>query len=249
MPHLTSEQRLRAIGMLEARVSQRTVAQRLGCSQPAISNLARHYGETGTVNDGPRRGRPRVIITNQDRWIVLQHLRDRFCHATQTAAVTKGHHNNRISVSTVRRRLRSRGLVARRPCRGPVLKAVHRRNRLRDGVCSIAAKHSNSGVQSCSAMSPDFASMLLMGVNGYDAEVGKGFRTLLVVIEGNLTSQRYVNEVLRPYLLPFLQAHPDIALFQQDNARPHAARLTTNFLQEQGVEVMPYSPDLNPIEH
>uniref|UniRef100_UPI00358E635A dynactin subunit 1-like n=1 Tax=Myxine glutinosa TaxID=7769 RepID=UPI00358E635A len=108
MPRLTSEQRLRAIEMLEDGVSQRTIAQRLGCSQPAISNLTRCYGETGTVNDGPRRGRPRVTTPNEDRCIVLQHLRGRFRPATQTAAVTKGRHNNRISVSTVWRRLREK---------------------------------------------------------------------------------------------------------------------------------------------
>lgn len=39
---------------------------------------------------------------------------------------------------------------------------------------------------------------------------------------------------------------------QQDNARPHAARFTQDFLQAQGVDVLPwpaYSPDLSPIEH
>ena len=76
-------------------------------------------------------------------------------------------------------------------------------------------------------------------------------RTPLVIVEGNLTAQCYVTEVLRPHLLPFLQAHPDITVFQQDRARPHTALLTTNFLQEQGVETnswMSCSPDLNPIE-
>ena len=58
-------------------------------------------------------------------------------------------------------------------------------------------------------------------------------------------------DVLEPHLVPFMEAHPEIDIFQLDNARPHAARLNTNFLQTQGIQVMqwmPYSPDLNPIE-
>jgi transposase len=41
-------------------------------------------------------------------------------------------------------------------------------------------------------------------------------------------------------------------LFQQDNARPHIARLSMNFLQSNNVNTLPWpsrSPDLVPIEH
>ena len=40
--------------------------------------------------------------------------------------------------------------------------------------------------------------------------------------------------------------------FQQDNARPHTARICQQFLQTQNYAVLPwppYSPDLSPIEH
>ncbi len=77
-------------------------------------------------------------------------------------------------------------------------------------------------------------------------------RTPLIVIEGNLTAARYVDEVLSAELIPFLQQNPDIAIFQHDNARPHTARETAEYLHAEGVNVMPwpaFSPDLNPIEH
>ena len=77
-------------------------------------------------------------------------------------------------------------------------------------------------------------------------------RTELVVIDGNLSPQRYVNFVLRPVVLPFLNAHRDITTFQQDNARPHSAQLTQNFLGNKNTNVSPWpacSPDLSPIEH
>jgi transposase len=41
-------------------------------------------------------------------------------------------------------------------------------------------------------------------------------------------------------------------LFQQDNARPHTARVTMDYLEHNNINVLPWpskSPDLNPIEH
>ncbi|GFX66284.1 uncharacterized protein TNCV_342581 [Trichonephila clavipes] len=46
-----------------------------------------------------------------------------------------------------------------------------------------------------------------------------------------------------------LSSHPG-AIYQQDNARPHTARLSQQCLQ--GYDVLPWparSPDLSPIEH
>ena len=72
----------------------------------------------------------------------------------------------------------------------------------------------------------------------------------LVVVRGNLTAQRYINDVLEQNLLPIIDRSTQI--LQQDNARPHTARVTMGFLEENDVNVLPWpykSPDLNPIEH
>ncbi|GFS61423.1 hypothetical protein TNCV_4311621 [Trichonephila clavipes] len=42
-------------------------------------------------------------------------------------------------------------------------------------------------------------------------------------MRGSLTGQRYVDDILRPHVEPFLNGLPG-AIFQQDNARPHTAR-------------------------
>ena len=74
-------------------------------------------------------------------------------------------------------------------------------------------------------------------------------RSQLVQVQGCLNAQHYVHNILQPHALPLLAA--PCAVFQQDNARPHTARLTTNFLAANNVNTLPWpslSPNLNPIE-
>ncbi|KFM64705.1 hypothetical protein X975_00717, partial [Stegodyphus mimosarum] len=64
-----------------------------------------------------------------------------------------------------------------------------------------------------------------------------------------MTAQRYVDYVLRPVTLPYVQWVPS-ALHQQDNAQPHTARISQRALQNAHVLNWPsFSPDLSPIEH
>ena len=75
-------------------------------------------------------------------------------------------------------------------------------------------------------------------------------KTQLVSIQGNVNAARYRDEILQPHLLPAIDVRREI--FQQDNARPHAARLTMDYLQNQNITVIPWPskwPDVNPIEH
>ena len=68
--------------------------------------------QTGVVADRPRTGHPSVTSRREDRHIGLRHLRNRF----ETAASTSRHlFRCRVSQSTIRNRLRTAGLRARRP--------------------------------------------------------------------------------------------------------------------------------------
>ncbi|GFT31738.1 transposable element Tcb2 transposase [Trichonephila clavipes] len=74
-------------------------------------------------------------------------------------------------------------------------------------------------------------------------------RSTLIVMRGTLTGQRYVDDILRPYVGPFLNGLPG-AIFQQGNARPHTARVAQDFLSY--FQTLPWparSPDLSPVEH
>ena len=68
----------RAHGMVECGLSYRQVAERMGCSHTTIARLVQRHNATGSVDDRQRPGRERVTTRQQDRYIVLSHLRDRF---------------------------------------------------------------------------------------------------------------------------------------------------------------------------
>ena len=77
-------------------------------------------------------------------------------------------------------------------------------------------------------------------------------RTNLVFVDGTLTAARYRDNILAVEVVNFLNHNGPGITFQQDNARPHTARITQAFLQQQNIDVLPWpskSPDLNPIEH
>ncbi|UYV63266.1 hypothetical protein LAZ67_2003581 [Cordylochernes scorpioides] len=79
--------------------------------------------------------------------------------------------------------------------------------------------------------------------------IGYHFRSPLVRIAATLNSQRYISEVLKPVVLPYLQSLPT-AIFQQDNSRPHMTRIVQRFNRQ--IKLLPWparSPDLSPIEN
>ncbi|GFV51505.1 DDE_3 domain-containing protein [Trichonephila clavipes] len=68
-------------------------------------------------------------------------------------------------------------------------------------------------------------------------------------MRGTLTGQRYVDDILRPHVGPFLNGLLG-TIFQQDNARPHAGRVAQDFLRHfQTLPCPARSPDLSPVEH
>ncbi|GFV27417.1 DDE_3 domain-containing protein [Trichonephila clavipes] len=67
-------------------------------------------------------------------------------------------------------------------------------------------------------------------------------------MRGTLTGKRYVDDILRPHVGPFLNGLPG-AIFQQGNARPHTARVAQDFLRHFLTLPWPVrSPDLSPVE-
>ncbi|GFX14571.1 transposable element Tcb1 transposase [Trichonephila clavipes] len=87
------------------------------------------------------------------------------------------------------------------------------------------------------------AGVMIWGAVAYDCS------STLNVMLGTLMGQRYVDDILRPHVGPFLNGLPG-AIFQQDNARPHKARAAKDFLRHLQTFLWPaHSPDLSPVEH
>ncbi|GFW23815.1 DDE_3 domain-containing protein [Trichonephila clavipes] len=63
-------------------------------------------------------------------------------------------------------------------------------------------------------------------------------------MRGTLTGQRYVDDILRSHVGPFLNGLPG-AIFQQDNARPHTARISQDFLRH--FQTLPWPAPAPPI--
>ena len=100
MPRLSREERLIALGMIQANNNYSEVARHFGCTRRTIRNLVERNAETGSVDERPRPGRERVTTPEQDRYINLVHLRNRFRSASRTARETPRMNNPRISSST-----------------------------------------------------------------------------------------------------------------------------------------------------
>ena len=78
-------------------------------------------------------------------------------------------------------------------------------------------------------------------------------KTELVVMNGNINAQCYIQEILRPHVIPYTGAIGNNLILMDDNAAAHRACVSTRFLEDEGIKCLsPWSsksPDLNPIEH
>ena len=100
MPRLNNDERNQAIGMLNAGMSATVVSRYFSFTRKTIECLRRRFRVKGNVADRPQSGRPRLPTAANDRYIVLQHLRNRRLSAAATGR------QYGIHPQTVRNRLR-----------------------------------------------------------------------------------------------------------------------------------------------
>lgn len=266
------------VALIEDGRSQRYVSRTLEIPRTTVQDAWNRYLETGTCERRAGSGRKRVTTLVDDRFLVLNTLRDRRSTAVQLQHRLLTVRGIQISERTIRRRLVESGLNSRRPATGPQLLPRHRRARLQ-----FAQLHADWNLQQWSEVlftdesrfclrSPDgrervwrrrgeryFDCMISerLSFNGGSVMVWAGISTeahtdLLFVENGALNAQRYVEDILQEAVVPFSHFVGDGFVLMHDNARPHTARVVTEYLDEVGIRRLHWpacSPDLNPIEH
>ncbi|UYV63067.1 hypothetical protein LAZ67_2003045 [Cordylochernes scorpioides] len=243
----------------------------LGAS--TVHRLWRRWLEQGNVAIYRNVGATRVTSARVDRRILRQAVAAPQATSTAILQHVQDTLDHSISTRTISRRLVANGLHSCRPLRRLPLTPPNRRQRLewcrarstwmtewhrvvfsdesrfclssdsrRVRVWRRRGERSNPAaiVERPTVRQPG---IMVWGAIAYDS------RSPLLRIQGTMTAQRYVDDVLRPVTLPYLQGVPN-ALYQQDNARPHTARISQRALQDvQMLPWPPYSPDLSSIEH
>ena len=267
MPRLTEAQRNQVVGML-INSSVNEVAQQFNVSRQTIHAIKLKQRQFNSVKDRPGRGRHPVTNAAENRQIMLRHVRNRFLPAAKTA----NHFN--ISSQTVLRRLASFGLKARRPAKRSGLTNQHKARRLawatthrrwtlqqwenvvfsdespfslerHDSRERVYRRRGERYFDCCVSTANQKQNVMVWGA------ISATRKSPLVIIRGRLTAQKYIDDILQPVLLPFMNQHRN-GIYQQDGATPHTAGVTNLFLAQNNVRVLPWtalSPDMNPIEH
>ncbi|GFW45463.1 transposable element Tcb1 transposase [Trichonephila clavipes] len=252
--------------------STRLDAGQVDRSECAVRNCWEQWTREGTHVRKTRPKATRKTKWREDRSIVRQALVD----PTVTRSTIRADVGVAIVPQTISRHLAEANLKSKRPFRALPLTLEHRQLRLqwcqaksmwnvpdwqkvvfsdesrfllgtddnsirvwrRSGERYNSPPHTHSSTSHC-----PHSWCNGLGTIVYDS------RSTLIVMRGTLTSQCYVDYILRPHAEPFLNGLPG-AIFQQDNAHPHTARVDQDFIRHfQTLPLPALSPDLSPVEH
>ena len=269
--------RWQIIGMHGAGMSCRNTGVNLGINRTVISRLVRKHADTGHVKDRSRHGRPRKTTPRDNRDLVRLARRT----PMTTAPVLRLHWGAGVRVpnSTIRRRLRTAGLKARRPIRRPFLTDRHKQVRLVwcGARCNWNLKpwrriHWSDESQFLLYMTDGRLRVWRRPNEAYNQQMinaielfGGGsvmvwgcisYDCKLDLIKSPMTlnAQRYQQEMLDAAVIPHFDSHPLATrpMCMNDNARPSRGRAVIAHLRMNAIETLPWparSPDLNPVEH
>ncbi|UYV67056.1 hypothetical protein LAZ67_4003775 [Cordylochernes scorpioides] len=240
------------IGLKRAGWSIRQIAADTHLGASTVHRLWRRWLEQGNVAIYRNAGATRVTSARVDRRILRQAVAAPQATCTAILQHVQDTLDHSISTRTISRRLVANGLHSCRPLRRLPLTPPNRRQHESRFCLSSDSRRvrvwRRRGERSNPAAIVERPTVRQRGIMVWGA-IAYDSRSPLLRIQGTMTAQRYVDDVLRPVTLPYLQGVPN-ALYQQDNARPHTARISQQALQD--VQMLPwpsYSPDLSPIEH
>ncbi|GFU02856.1 transposable element Tcb2 transposase [Trichonephila clavipes] len=229
---LSDSLRWRAVGWMEMWLSQANAAKRLNVSRSVVHCLWNQYQTEASVSRRYVPGRPRASTPAGDRFIPLSVRRRRRISVPKLVAGLSVAAGRRISASTVRRRLHNSGIHARQPVVCVPLNRRQRRDRLswaREHVSWTRQRWASVLFTDESRFTLEKGSGCLLilrerstryrqsntverlsyrgGVIMVWTEISLGGYTDLHVFQGGtLTGVRYRNEILDPYVHPYVKA-------------------------------------------
>ncbi|GFV51231.1 transposable element Tc1 transposase [Trichonephila clavipes] len=218
-----------------------------------VGNCWQQWTREGTHARKTGSGATRKTTRREDRKIVRQALVD----PTVTRSTIRTDVGAAIVPQTISRHLAEANLKSKRPFRALPLTPEHRQLRLQ--WCQARSMWNVTDRQKV-VFSDEF--WFVLGADDNRVRVwrrpGERYnsptlfydsRSTLIAMRGTLTGQRYVDDILRPHVGPFLNGLPG-AIFQQDNARAHTARVAQDFLRHFRLfNGRPAPPILSPVEH
>ncbi|XP_073528969.1 uncharacterized protein [Phyllobates terribilis] len=212
---LSKEKRVAIITLRNEGQSVRKIVQTLNVSPSAVAKTIKRYKETGSHEDRPRKGRPRVTSASEDKFIRVTSLRNRRLTAAQIidqVNATQSSSSRHISTTTVKRRLCAAGLLGKIAARKPLLRTGNKKGERMDSTCLVpTVKHGGGG-------------MMVWGCFAGDT-VGDLFK-----IEGILNQHGY-HSILQWHAIPSgLRLVGPSFIFQQDNDPKHTSRLCKGYL-------------------
>ncbi|GFS74118.1 transposable element Tcb1 transposase [Trichonephila clavipes] len=200
------------IGMKTAGWSTRRVAGQVDRLECAVRNCWEQWTREST-------GATRKATRREDRRIVRQTLVD----PTATRSTIRADVGVAIVPQTISRYLSEANLKSKCPFRALPLTPEHRQLRLQ--WCQARSMWNVADWQKV-VLSDE--SRFVLGTDDNHVRVWRrpayDSRSTLIVMRGTLTGQRYVDDILRSHVGPFLNSLLG-AIFQQDNARLHTARV------------------------
>ncbi|GFT55845.1 transposable element Tcb2 transposase [Trichonephila clavipes] len=171
--------------------------------------------ETESAGRRPGQRRRRATTPNEDRYLVLTARRHRNLNATFLQQHLRSATGTTVSTQTVRNRLHGVGLYARRPMAYFHLEGRGSRNN--PAFVHESVRFGSGGELVYFSISID------------------GRTDLYIIRDGSLTARRYMDEILRPFVVSYAAVIGDDFILKEYNCRPPRANLVEDFFFKEGI--------------
>lgn len=269
--------RRRVVELQRDGLSEREIGRQLNLPKSTVHCIIKHHQNTGTTEPGKAPGRKRLLSVRDLRIFRRYIQTNNHVSVAELRLWTRERFHIEVSTRTIRRYLQRCGYRVYKAKRKPFLSTLNKGNRLRwarmyrgwtfrqwnrvlwtdESIFNvvygkirktvICRKEEQNEAKCYARRVQKPASVMVWGCMTASG-VGP-----LHVCEGIVNAHAYTRILERH--LPTVRRHlfhRRRLIFQHDNARPHTARLTREWLTRHHVRTLPWppsSPDLSPIEN